>query len=178
MQRPCSSKRTFQENGTSLLVYTYGQSPTLTARYRDYLTAQPKILQIVQGQVPSTEKTLYFDWRLAQVSRCKSCVLLLFGFLLRYCIMQGHQPTKHHKSQVLQSSAKFCKVLPRASWLWMLLHTRTASRRLLIAPCLPEHAGAYCRLQHDTASVFLSALIGPCRVGELSRDKLTRWNLN
>jgi hypothetical protein len=42
-------------------VYTYGQSPTLTARYRDYLTAQPKILQIVQGQVPSTEKTLYFD---------------------------------------------------------------------------------------------------------------------
>ena len=25
--------------------------------------------------------------------------------------------------------------------------------------------------------VFLSALIGPCRVGELSRDKLTRWNL-
>ena len=84
----------------------------------------------------------------------------------------------HKFCKVLQSSAKFCKVLPRASWLWMLLHTRTASRRLLIAPCLPEHAGAYCRLQHDTASVFLSALIGPCRVGELSRDKLTRWNLN
>ena len=115
MQRPCSSKRTFQENGTSLLVYTYGQSPTLTARYRDYLTAQPKILQIVQGKVPSRRKRCILIDALLRYPAARAA---FFSFSASSCdtascrAISQLSTISHKVCKVLQSSAKFCRVPP------------------------------------------------------------------
>lgn len=80
----------------------------------------------------------------------------------------------HKFCKVLQSSAKFCRVPPDFEC--------SCTHGPQVDGC-SSHPVCQSMLERIVVCnmiqpVFLSALIGPCRVGELSRDKLTRWNLN